>query len=77
LLILLPLGHFLVSCPVSPSSGLGGERVLDLYSSSVAAFDKKVAIVPRGFSLKAAEINQLTLDTVYDLLLREKVLVLV
>jgi hypothetical protein len=51
--------------------------VLDLYSSSVAAFDKKVAGVPRGFSLKAAEINQLRLDTVYDLLLREKVPVLV
>jgi hypothetical protein len=50
---------------------------LDSYSSSLAAFDKKVTRVPRGFSLKVAEINQLTLDTVYDGLLREKVLVLV
>jgi hypothetical protein len=56
---------------------LAAKRVLDSYSSSLAVFDKNVTRVPRGFSLKVAEINQLTLDTIYDGLLREKVLVLV
>jgi hypothetical protein len=56
---------------------LAAKRVLDSYSSSLAVFDKNVTRVARGFSLKVAEFNQLTLDTIYDGLLREKVLVLV
>jgi predicted DNA-binding transcriptional regulator YafY len=52
------------------------KRALDSFSSSLASFDKKVARVPRGFSLMPAEIKQSILDAVYDGLLREKVLVL-
>jgi predicted DNA-binding transcriptional regulator YafY len=53
---------------------LAAKRALESYSSNLATFDKKVARIPRGFSLKAAEINHSILDAVYDGLLREKVL---
>jgi len=55
---------------------LTAKRTLDSYSSSLAAFDKKIAQIPRGFSLKPAEICHSILDAVYDGLLREKVLLL-
>lgn len=44
------------------------------YGPNLSNFRKKVFSVPRGFQLLPAEINSDTLNTVYDALLREKVL---